>query len=110
MKKFDFTVKEPLGIHARPAGMLTKEAKKYSSTITLKKDGIIYGTTNLIASDDVERSTVLYYLYLIQKFFENIWVRIICLILIIFLIIYIILMISQNKRRRRKKLKTRIRF
>ncbi len=79
-------------------------------TITLKKDGVVYGTTNLIASDDVERSTVLYYLYLIQKFFENIWVRVICIILIAFLIIYIILMISQNKRRRRKKLKTRIRF
>ena len=37
MKKFEFTVKEPLGIHARPAGMLTKEAKKYESTITLTK-------------------------------------------------------------------------
>ena len=37
MKTFDFTVKEPLGIHARPAGMLTKEAKKYKSTILLKK-------------------------------------------------------------------------
>ena len=37
MKQFEVTVKEPLGIHARPAGMLTKEAKKYSSTITLKK-------------------------------------------------------------------------
>ena len=37
MKTFDFTVKEELGIHARPAGMLTKEAKKYKSTITLTK-------------------------------------------------------------------------
>ena len=37
MKTFEFTVKEPLGIHARPAGMLTKEAKKYKSTILLKK-------------------------------------------------------------------------
>lgn len=79
-------------------------------TITLKKDGIVYGTTNLVASDNVERSTVLYYLYLIQKFFENIWVRIICVILIVFLIIYVILMISQNKNRRRKKLKRHIRF
>ncbi len=79
-------------------------------TITLKKDGVIYGTTDLIASNDVERSTVLYYLYLIQKFFENIWVRIICAVLIVFLIIYVILMISQNKKRRRKKLKRRIRI
>ena len=37
MKTFNFTVKEPLGIHARPAGMLTKEAKNYKSTILLKK-------------------------------------------------------------------------
>ena len=37
MKTFEFTVKEPLGIHARPAGMLTKEAKKYKSTIMLAK-------------------------------------------------------------------------
>ena len=79
-------------------------------TITLKKDGIIYGATNLVASDNVERSTVLYYLYLIQKFFENIWVRIICAILIVFLVIYVIVMISQNKKRRRKKLNRHIRF
>ena len=37
MKSFEFTVKDELGIHARPAGMLTKEAKKYKSTILLKK-------------------------------------------------------------------------
>ncbi len=79
-------------------------------SITLKKDGVVYGSANLVAGDNVERSTVLYYLYLIQKFFENIWVRIICLILLIFIIIYIIVMISQNKRKRRSKLKRRIRF
>ena len=39
MKKFEYTVKDELGIHARPAGMLAKEAKKYKSTITLTKDG-----------------------------------------------------------------------
>ena len=37
MKQFDYTIQDAMGIHARPAGMLTKEAKKYSSTITLKK-------------------------------------------------------------------------
>lgn len=79
-------------------------------TVTLKKDGVIYGTANLVASDDVERSTVLYYLHLIQQFFQNLWVRIICVILLIFLVIYIIIMIGQNNRKRRKKLKRRIRF
>ena len=27
MKEFTYTIKEPVGIHARPAGMLAKEAK-----------------------------------------------------------------------------------
>lgn len=49
MKKFDFTVKEPLGIHARPAGMLTKEAKKYKSTIMLAKDGKEVNVLKLMA-------------------------------------------------------------
>lgn len=28
MKKFEYTIKDELGIHARPAGMLLKEVKK----------------------------------------------------------------------------------
>lgn len=35
MKDFIVTITDSLGIHARPAGMLVKEAKKYQSTITL---------------------------------------------------------------------------
>ena len=33
MKSFEYVITEPVGIHARPAGMLNKEAKKYKSTI-----------------------------------------------------------------------------
>lgn len=40
MKQFQFTVQDPLGIHARPAGLLAKLAKGYSDTvITITKDG-----------------------------------------------------------------------
>lgn len=39
MKQFEYTVQEPVGIHARPAGLLAKEAKKYQSTITITKGG-----------------------------------------------------------------------
>lgn len=35
MKSFTYTIKDELGIHARPAGLLVAEAKKYSSTITI---------------------------------------------------------------------------
>ena len=30
MKNFEYTIKDELGIHARPAGVLAKEAKKYA--------------------------------------------------------------------------------
>lgn len=37
MKEFTYVVTEPVGIHARPAGLLVKEVKGYQSTVTLKK-------------------------------------------------------------------------
>lgn len=39
MKSFNYTIKDKVGIHARPAGLLAKEAKNYKSEITVKKDG-----------------------------------------------------------------------
>ena len=37
MKQFTYTITDPLGIHARPAGLLAKEAKKFSSVCTITK-------------------------------------------------------------------------
>lgn len=37
MKKFDYEIKDPVGIHARPAGLLVKAASEYNSDITVKK-------------------------------------------------------------------------
>ena len=39
MKEFTYTVKDPNGIHARPAGVLVKDAKKFASSITVIKEG-----------------------------------------------------------------------
>ncbi len=36
MKEFSYTIKDALGIHARPAGLLIKEAGKYPCDITIK--------------------------------------------------------------------------
>ena len=36
MRTFEYTIKDPLGIHARPAGMLVKTAKAYESEITVR--------------------------------------------------------------------------
>ena len=37
MKEFTYTVTNPIGIHARPAALLVKEAKKYASVCTVTK-------------------------------------------------------------------------
>lgn len=39
MKTFEYTITDPVGIHARPAGLLVKEAKEYDCAITITKDG-----------------------------------------------------------------------
>lgn len=37
MVKFSFVVKDEMGLHARPAGQLVKEAGKCTSKVTIKK-------------------------------------------------------------------------
>ncbi len=37
MKRFTYTVADPVGIHARPAGLLAKKASEFESKITLIK-------------------------------------------------------------------------
>jgi len=49
MKSFEYTVKDPVGIHARPAGMLSREGKKYKSTITVIKNGKSANVLRLMA-------------------------------------------------------------
>lgn len=39
MKTFQYTIREEIGIHARPAGMLVNEAKKFTSRIILEYNG-----------------------------------------------------------------------
>lgn len=49
MKTFTYTIKDELGIHARPAGMLAKAAKALDSEITITKGEKTVGATKLIA-------------------------------------------------------------
>ena len=40
MKQFTYTIKDALGIHARPAGLLSKKAKSYADTaVTISANG-----------------------------------------------------------------------
>ena len=49
MKKLEYVIRDEIGIHARPAGELVKEAKKYNSRITISKDGKSVEATKLMA-------------------------------------------------------------
>ncbi len=49
MKSFTYTIQEAVGIHARPAGLLVKEVKKYQSTITISKDDKSVNALKLMA-------------------------------------------------------------
>jgi len=49
MRTFTYTIKDELGIHARPAGMLAKTAKAFDSEITITKGEMTVGATKLMA-------------------------------------------------------------
>ena len=50
MKQFTYTITDPVGIHARPAGLLAKAAKGLDSTVTVaKSDGKSAAATKLMA-------------------------------------------------------------
>lgn len=49
MKTLEYTIKDELGIHARPAGMLVKEAKGYDSKIIIVKGEKRVEATKLMA-------------------------------------------------------------
>lgn len=49
MKSFTYTIKDELGIHARPAGMLAKTAKALDSEITITKGEKAVGAAKLMA-------------------------------------------------------------
>ena len=39
MQSFDYTITDPQGIHARPAGIFVKEAAKFPCSVKIAKDG-----------------------------------------------------------------------
>ena len=49
MKEFKYIIKDEVGIHARQAGLLVKEAKQYNSKITINANGKSAEATKLMA-------------------------------------------------------------
>lgn len=49
MKNFSYVITGEIGIHARPAGFLVKEAKKYTSKVVLSAGDKSADATKLMA-------------------------------------------------------------
>lgn len=49
MKEFNYVITDEIGIHARPAGQLVKEAKAFTSKITLEANGKSADAVKLMA-------------------------------------------------------------
>ena len=49
MKTITYTIKDEVGIHARPAGLLGKKAKEFSSEITVSNGTKAVNATKIIA-------------------------------------------------------------
>ncbi|OON93062.1 MAG: PTS galactitol transporter subunit IIC [Candidatus Epulonipiscioides saccharophilum] len=49
MKTFEYLITDALGIHVRPAGLLSKEGKKFQSEISIAKDGKSVSTNKLMS-------------------------------------------------------------
>ena len=49
MKAFEYAITDPMGLHARPAGMLVQKAKTYASRITVSANGKTCEATRLMS-------------------------------------------------------------
>ncbi len=75
------------------------------ATVTLAGETI--ATINLVASEDVERSSMLYAFAKLRSIFTSWWFRLIVGLILSLVIIYIILtVLHNNRRRKRRKVKT----
>lgn len=70
--------------------------------ITLSYDGEDYGTLDLVALNDVERSELLYRIDRVEKFFGQTWVKVAAVALVILILVLIIACSVRRKRRRRR--------
>ena len=49
MKEFDYVIKDPVGVHARPAGLLVKKASEFKSEIVISNGEKSVGAKKLIS-------------------------------------------------------------
>lgn len=72
-------------------------------SISLSLDGVEYGRVDLISSESVERSLLLYILNQFKSFTTSTAFRIILAIIVLLIIAYVVFILSHNRRRKKKR-------
>lgn len=72
-------------------------------TVSIVYDGVTYGTLDMIASDDVERSDYLYYKSIVLSYWAQWWVKALVIVVIVFLLIIILLLVFVRPRKRKNR-------
>jgi phosphocarrier protein len=49
MKEFKYVIRDEVGLHARPAGLLVKEAQRFSSAVQIRRAGRVADGKKLFA-------------------------------------------------------------
>ncbi len=75
------------------------EAGQVLGKVTMTYNGQEYGSLDLVANSAVERSELLYRLDQIQKFFSQLWVRVVLIVLAVVIVILILRALIFGKRR-----------
>ena len=74
-------------------------------SVTYSYNGMDYGTVELVALSDVERSPVLYYADKLSNFFQSTVFKVILIVLAVFVVLYILFNLTFGGMRRRKQRK-----
>lgn len=77
-------------------------------SITVERDGVTYGTVDLIASTSLERSQFLYVLSQIRWVFSHLWVRLLLLAIVLILIIFSLRRVLYGPSRRKGRKNERV--
>ena len=72
-------------------------------SVTVSYNGVEYGTLDLVALNSVERSDLMFYMDRIEKFFSQIWVKILLVVILIAIVVLILRRVLFGSRRGRRR-------
>lgn len=72
-------------------------------SVSITYDGVAYGTLDMVASDDVERSDYLYYKAQLSRYWDLWWVKALAALAVILILLVILLIVVSVRRAQRRR-------